>query len=210
MEQKRQRDVKIWWREDEFIALWRSVYGRDVRGRRKEGGWRRGKSDRLDYESTHRRTLFNVSLTFLLSISSPPTLSRWRRMGQGRESGERAHTRVWEETQHSACTSLKVTSPRQSQRSGFIGGPANQRASKSGGGIRFHHQGVSLIVLLCRLLASASSSLTIFFSFWWCCLTSRSLILVHVMALLRSCRNVTMWENWAGLLEFLQGSLEAT
>ena len=100
-------------------------------GRR--GGWRRGKSDRLDYESTHRRTLFNVSLTFLLSISSPLTLSRWRRMGQGRESGERAHTRVWEETQHSACTSLKVTSPRQSQRSGFIGGPANQRVSKSGG-----------------------------------------------------------------------------
>lgn len=82
MEQKkRQRDLEIWRRDDEFIALRRSVYRGDV-GRRRKGGWRRGKSDRLDYESTHRRTLFNVSLTFLFSISSPPTLSRWRQMGR--------------------------------------------------------------------------------------------------------------------------------
>lgn len=36
------------------------------------GGCKREKSDRLDYESTHRRTLFNVSLTFLFPISSSP------------------------------------------------------------------------------------------------------------------------------------------
>lgn len=39
MEQKRQRDLEIWRREDEFIAVWRSVYRGDVRRRkRREGG----------------------------------------------------------------------------------------------------------------------------------------------------------------------------
>ena len=108
MEQQRQRDLEIWRREDEFIALWRGVYGGDVRRRKRGEGWRRGESDRLDYESTHRRTLFNVSLTFLFSISSPPTLARLRRMGREekpgererkRERGERAQTAVWKELQ---------------------------------------------------------------------------------------------------------------
>ncbi len=173
MEQKRQRDLEIWRREDEFIALWRSVYRGDVRRRKRGEGWRRGKSDRLDYESTHRRTLFNVSLTFLFSISSPPTLSRWRRMGREekprererereRERGERAQTRVWEETQRSVCTSLKVTRPRQSQGSGFTGGPANQGVGKSG---RHQVSAPPWCNLLHRLVASASSSLTIFLIF---------------------------------------------
>lgn len=52
-------------------------------GRRKRGE----KSDRLDYECTHRRTLFNVSLTFLFSVSSPLTRSR-RRDGQERRRRE--------------------------------------------------------------------------------------------------------------------------
>lgn len=38
MEQKRQRDLEIWRREDEFIALWRSVYRGDVRRRKRGGG----------------------------------------------------------------------------------------------------------------------------------------------------------------------------
>lgn len=55
------------------------------------GGCKREKSDRLDYESTHRRTLFNVSLTFLFPISSPPhrpslTVAMVR---EERESGRR-------------------------------------------------------------------------------------------------------------------------
>lgn len=37
-------------------------------------GRERAKSDRLACESTHRRTLFNVSLTFLFSISDPRSL----------------------------------------------------------------------------------------------------------------------------------------
>lgn len=53
----------------------------------------RRKSDRLDYESTHRHVLFNVSLTFLRSISSPPTLSHWRQMGREEEAWERERER---------------------------------------------------------------------------------------------------------------------
>lgn len=68
---------------------------------------------------------------------SPPhrpslTGNEWaERKSQGKERGKRGQMRVWEEIQHSACTSLKVTSPRQSQGSGFMGGPANQEVGKS-------------------------------------------------------------------------------
>lgn len=74
----------------------------------------------MDCESTHRRTLFNVSLTFLFPISDPRS--------PGKRQREREDRR---RQQCSACTSPKVTSPRQSQGSGFIIGPANQDA---GGG----------------------------------------------------------------------------
>lgn len=79
-EEEREGDL-----EDKFIALWRSLWRGEEGGRRKRGE----KSDRLDYESTHRRTLFNVSLTFLVSISSPLTCSCWRDRQEGEGEGWR-------------------------------------------------------------------------------------------------------------------------
>ena len=127
-QKKRQRDLEIWRRDDEFIALRRSVYRGDV-GRRRKGGWRRGKSDRLDYESTHRRTLFNVSLTFLFSISSPPTLSRWRQMGRKEKPRERAREG---ERGRDATLCLYFTQGHQSQTKSRV--RVHGRASQSGGG----------------------------------------------------------------------------
>lgn len=102
IEQQRQRDLEIWREEDEYIAPWRHVYGRETEGEEEGEGWRRGKSDRLDFESTHRRTLFNVSVTFLLSISSPPTLCYWIWMGWEEKAERRRynillglHSRSW-------------------------------------------------------------------------------------------------------------------
>lgn len=104
--------------EDKFIALWRNLW---------RGG---GGSDRLDYESTHRRTLFNVSLTFLVSISSPLTRSCCRDGQEG--EGERWERGSGGRRRRSCCTPTKVTSPRQSQGSGFTAGPANQDGRGSG------------------------------------------------------------------------------
>lgn len=53
-------------------------------GRRR--GRRRGKSDRLDFKSTHRRTLFNVSLTFLLPTTTTPLETNGQR-GKARVGG---------------------------------------------------------------------------------------------------------------------------
>lgn len=89
----------------------------------------REKSDRLAYESTHRRTLFNVSLTFLFSISDPRSLEeRAERKSQEEREGEREKTGGG----NAPPVLLKVTSPRQSQGSGFTGGPANQDVGESG------------------------------------------------------------------------------
>lgn len=97
------------------------------------GGVGRGggeESDRLDHECTHRHTLFNVSLTFLFSISSLLTRSR-RRDGQQRRRGEREMERVsGGRRQRSFCSPTKVPRPRQSQGSGFTRGPANQEARR--------------------------------------------------------------------------------
>ena len=78
--QKKKKDKGIWrfGEEGMNLLLCGEAYRGDVRRRKGVVGWWRVKSDRLDHESTHRRTLFNVSLTFLFSISSPPTLSRLR------------------------------------------------------------------------------------------------------------------------------------
>lgn len=143
MEQKgRKKKTKRFVEKRMNLLLFREAYIEETGGGGRWLGWRRGKSDRLDYESTHRRTLFNVSLTFLLSISSPPTPSHWKRTGREEKPGEARGKRVWEEAQRSVCTSLKVTSPRQSQGSGFTGGPANQEVGKCASEIRFHCQGV--------------------------------------------------------------------
>lgn len=67
-------DKEIWVVGYEFIALWRRTYtAGDESGGRGGGVWRGEgeESDRLDCESTHRRTLFNVSLTFLFPVSDP-------------------------------------------------------------------------------------------------------------------------------------------
>lgn len=86
----------------------------------------REKSDRLAYESTHRRTLFNVSLTFLFSISDPRSLEeRAERKSQEEREGEREKTGGG----NAPPVLLKVTSPRQSQGSGV-----HRRASQSGRG----------------------------------------------------------------------------
>lgn len=90
-------------------------------------GREREKSDRLAYESTHRRTLFNVSLTFLFSISDRHSLEE-RAERKSQEEGEREKTGGG----NALPVLLKVTSPRQSQGSGFAGGPANQDVGESG------------------------------------------------------------------------------
>lgn len=84
----------------------------------------------------HTDALCLMSRWHFCSPSPPHRLSltgnEWaERKSQRKERGKRGQMRVWEEIQHSACTSLKVTSPRQSQGSGFTGGPANQEVGKS-------------------------------------------------------------------------------
>lgn len=94
-----------------------------------EGG---GGSDRLDYESTHRRTLFNVSLTFLVSISSPLTRSRCRDGQEG--EGER-----WERGsgEREAALPLHSNQGHESQTKSRV--RVHGRASQSGRArIRFH------------------------------------------------------------------------
>lgn len=105
--------------EDKFIALWRNLW---------RGG---GGSDRLDYESTHRRTLFNVSLTFLVSISSLLTRSRCRDgWGRRREMGER-------ELREEAVLLLHSNQGHEPQTKSRV--RVHGRASQSGQArIRFH------------------------------------------------------------------------
>lgn len=82
--------------------------------------WGGGGSDRLDHESTHRRTLFNVSLTFLVSISSPLTCSCWReeqRDGE-REPGEEEALPLYSNQGHEPQTKSRVRVHARAGQSG--------------------------------------------------------------------------------------------
>lgn len=124
------------------LLLFREAYLEEMRGGGRWLGWRRGKSDRLDYESTHRRTLFNVSLTFLLSISSPPTLSHWKRMGREEKPGERERKKRTDESLGGDSTlCLHFTQGHKPQTKSRV--RVHGRASQSGGGQMWVRSGFS-------------------------------------------------------------------
>lgn len=159
-------------------------------GRRKRGE----KSDRLDYECTHRRTLFNVSLTFLVSISSPLTRSRWRDGQERRREMERGSggRRL-----RSCCTPTKVLRPQTKSRV-----RVQRRASQSGGARIPFHSVMSRFLFLFfvdRLL---------------CFLFRHPLFSIHLCPLsshdLWPCYEVINAVGEKSEQEFLLGSLEAT
>lgn len=111
------------------------------------GRWRTGKSDRLGFKSTHRRTLFNVSLTFL-TLPPPHPLHR-RQM-----SRELKQEMGWEGGRRRGCATLCLDFIQGHQpqtksrvRGSWEGQPIGRWASLGRGGIRFHCQMFSWTVL---------------------------------------------------------------
>lgn len=143
IEQQRQRDLgRGWW----IYCSVGTHNGGDVRGRKRGWGWRRRKSGRLDFESTHRRILFNVSLTFLLSVSSrQPSIT-------GAEWAERkSREERWGGDWLRRCNDLPGFQSRSQDLDKVMGqgsweGQQIKRRS-SLAWIRFHCQGVLLMIL---------------------------------------------------------------
>lgn len=103
-----------------------------VEKRMEEWGGGGEESDRLDHECTHRHTLFNVSLTFLFSISSLLTRSR-RRDGQQRRRGERERDGERERREEAALLLQSNQGPETQTKSGVR---VHRGASQSGGEAR--------------------------------------------------------------------------
>lgn len=152
MEQKRQRDLEIWRREDEFITLWRSIYRGDV-GRRRRGDGGEGNQTGWTMRA-HTDALCLMSRWHFCSPSPPrrPSLAGdvWAEgKSQGRESRERAQARV-SGRRRGALPVLHSRSQVPDKVKGqgsWEGQPI--RGCASLGEIRLHCQGVFLTLLLC-------------------------------------------------------------
>lgn len=125
MEQKKEKKTKRFGEEGMNLLPCGEAHIQEVTG----GGCgrERAKSDRLAYESTHRRTLFNVSLTFLFSISDPRSLEE-RAERKSQEERERGRDREDRRRQRSAC----ITQGHEPQTKSGVG--VHRRASQSGRG----------------------------------------------------------------------------
>lgn len=98
--------------------------------RRCDGGWRTGKSDGVDFKSTHRRTLFNVSLTFL-TPPPPPQPPSFHRRQMGRELKQGVG---WEGGRRRGCATLRLDFIQGHQPQTKSRVRVHGRASQWGGG----------------------------------------------------------------------------
>lgn len=204
MEQKRQRDLEIWRREDEFIALWRSVYRGDVR-RRKRGRGEVGEGNQTGWTMrAHTDALCLMSRWHFCSPSPPhrPALA-------GDEWAERKRREVWEETQRSLhVLHSRSQAPDKVRGQGSCEGQPIRRWGKSG----WDQVSLPKRTLTFTLRPDVPSRphwpsfCLIFISL------SPSLFIRRCSRSVRPpLRRFRWWKkNWAVLLEFLQGSLEAT